>query len=188
MEDYKFFGIILESIAVLFNITPILFGLSVNDSIVGVIYTLLTSLMMVSLNIISKNTIEINIDIFIIFTGLFSSVSGTLGLILTEDGMQYLNTLDWLIIILTSIFSYYTFLFFTKGIQVSWINLNSFFSLALVSIILSFSTGILFFNYSFSVCDFIGLAIMSINNYFYTSKVIKSSIKLKEKSAYELFD
>lgn len=180
MKKFQIFGWILDIIGLCFILLPQLF----EENSEGILYAIIVMCILSISEILNKHLIQMNVDILILFTGVYSAAFGCFTLILNNGQFDKLNFLQWILIFLNAIFTYYAILFQTVAMKRTRNNWSTLFPFTLISIVLTLFFELLFFNLKLGINDVIGYFIIIINTVLFTSKAIKNSKKLKIRNNY----
>jgi drug/metabolite transporter (DMT)-like permease len=185
MEDFQMIGSFLDLIALVFIISPAILGLEESDSTIGILCGFVFMWIFSVKNILHKKIDKINLDLYMFFTGVYLSIFGGFGLIFTSSEIEHISFFKWCLIIILSVFLYYSNIFNLKTKRKNWFNLNCIFIFKTVSIFLSLIIEVLFFNPIIHLHHIIGYSLLLFNTFFYTTRVIAKAKEPRDTSIFE---
>jgi drug/metabolite transporter (DMT)-like permease len=185
LEDFQLIGCLLDILALGFIKLPAIIGFEESDTVLGIICGFVYMWIFSVKKIFQKKMKKINLDLYMFFTGVFLSIFGGFGLIFSSSEIESISFFKWALIILLSIFLYYSNIFNAKTKTKNWFNLHCLFIFKIASIFLSLIIGILFSEHIIHFHHIIGYSVLLFNTYFYTTKVIAKAKEIRDTSMFE---
>jgi drug/metabolite transporter (DMT)-like permease len=182
MQNFQIIGCILDGLGLSFIILPTLL-----DNPLGIFCAILVTGFKTFSEILNKHIKTINIDILILFTGVYSALLGSFLMIISSGKIDHYSFFQWILIFLNAIFTYYAILFQTIALKKAR-NIGNLFPFTIISVLVTLIFGVLFFGQKVHFYELIGIGIIILNTIFYSNKMIKYNRKKKELSNYAFYE
>lgn len=176
MKSFQIISCIFDGLGVCFIILP---NLLTNPF--GIFCAVLVTVFRTFSEILNMHLQTINIDILILFTGVYSALLGSMIMILSSGKIDHYSFTQWILIFLNAIFTYYAILFQSIALKKAK-NIGYLFPFTIISILITLIFGVLFFEQKLHVYELIGIVIIFFNTIFYSRKMMKYNRETKEKS------
>lgn len=179
MKRFQIFGCIFSFLGALIITIPSFtsYGANEADSPIGILCALAVMIFLSASNILNNHWQRSNLDLVILFMGIYSGAIGCFFMISTTNGMDHLNIFHWLLIILDAIATYYSLFFHVKSLKIAN-NVNKLVPFSFFQIILTMFLGIVFFKQIVQIHDIIGILVILLSTYFYSKNLLISNRKL----------